>query len=145
MTTADLDRFGVMHRLAHGVAASAIVRFVDGLADRVADLLGVLRVHGLADRIADLLGVRRVNRLAYGIADLLGVRRVHGLAHRIAAVTIPRFFDILDAVDDLVAPNRLVHCLVTGVGLLFVDDLTARLHDGMAYLSTTDVAGTTAG
>ena len=118
-----------MHRLADRVAL--LTGLVDGLADRVGNLLRHRLIHRLADGVGPLTGL--VHRLADGVGDLLGAGLIYRLHHR-GALLAGLVHRLADGVGDLLR-HRLVDRLADRRSDLPGLGLVAGLHHGGALLA----------
>ena len=145
MATTYVNRLGIVHWLADGIAdvlgprlvdwladgVAARLGFVDRLGNGVADILGPRLPDRLADGVAARLGF--VDRLADGVADILGPGLPDWLADGVAARL--GFVDRLAyGVADILGP-RLPDWLTDSVGTSSVFGFINRLADRIATFS----------
>ena len=141
-SVADVLPAGLCFRLPGGVTLVTVAGLVAGLADVVAHGAVTRLVAGFADGVTHVSMTRLVTRLANVAGDGAIARFLHrpanpllhtpifGLVHRladgVALVAVARLIHVADALDRNALGALIVHCLHTGVLLLFHDNLSHR-------------------
>ena len=132
---------GFPNRLADRITNRFLTRFPYGFADRIANRFLTRFPYGFADGVAYCPLTGFPNGLSHGVITGLVSRFIDRFSDCIATFPIPSFRYVLHTVNLLIFVDLVVHGLVAGVLLLFINDFSAGLHHGVAMLFGTPIVG----
>lgn len=116
---ANISIMSFTNRTSYRIANISVASVINRLADRVADIPVAGVIHGAATFACHSPIAGFVNGTAYFIADVTIAGLINRLANRIAFITVASLVNILRILNGNFFADRIIHCFLTGIVLLF--------------------------